>query len=138
MIRTPEELVAVLGPDGAALGPLPDLERGRMRELFVHMARVRCVDDRMLKLQRAGRVGFVGTARGLEAAMIGSAAVLRQADWLWSGLREGGAAVMRGLPLDEYVAQMYCNSNDTAKGRQMCNHFQHQPTNYPSWSSVIG
>jgi len=138
MIRTPEELVAVLGPDGAALGPLPDLERGRMRELFVHMARVRCVDDRMLKLQRAGRVGFVGTARGLEAAMIGSAAVLRQTDWLWSGLREGGAAVMRGLPLDEYVAQMYCNSNDTAKGRQMCNHFQHQPTNYPSWSSVIG
>ena len=99
MVRTPKELVTVLGPDGAALGPLPDLERGRMRELFVHMARVRCVDDRMLKLQRAGRVGFVGTARGLEAAMIGSAAVLRDTDWLWSGLREGGAAVMRGLPL---------------------------------------
>ena len=76
MVRTPKELVTVLGPDGAALGPLPDLERGRMRELFVHMARVRCVDDRMLKLQRAGRVGFVGTARGLEAAMIGSAAVV--------------------------------------------------------------
>ena len=130
MVRTPEEVVTVLGPDGAVLGALPDLERDRLRELFVHMARVRCVDDRMLKLQRAGRVGFVGTARGLEAAMIGSAAVLRQTDWLWSGLREGGAAVMRGLPLAEYVAQMYCNSNDTAKGRQMCNHFQHQPTNY--------
>ena len=53
-------------------------------------------------------------------------------------LREGGAAVMRGLPLSEYVAQMYCNANDTAKGRQMCNHFQHKGTNYPSWSSVIG
>src|SRR6187455_1375617 len=103
-----------------------------------HMLRIRCLDERMLKLQRAGRVGFVGTAKGLEAALIGSAYALRQQDWLWSGLREGGAAVMRGLPLSEYVAQMYCNSNDTAKGRQMCNHFQHKGSHYPSWSSVIG
>jgi TPP-dependent pyruvate/acetoin dehydrogenase alpha subunit len=45
---------------------------------------------------------------------------------------------MRGLPLDEYLAQMYCNSNDTARGRQMCNHLQHKGSNYPSWSSVVG
>jgi len=138
MVQTPGEILKVLGPRGALEGELPELEDSRLRELFCHMLRVRCVDDRMLKLQRAGRVGFVGPARGLEGAMIGSAAVLRPTDWLWSGLREGGAAVMRGLPLAEYIAQMYCNSNDTAKGRQMCNHFQHQPTNYPSWSSVIG
>ena len=106
--------------------------------LLRHMLRVRAVDERMLKLQRAGRVGFVGTAKGLEAAIIGSAFALRPQDWMWSGLREGGAAVMRGLPLSEYIAQMYCNSNDTAKGRQMCNHFQHKGTHYPSWSSVIG
>ena len=92
----------------------------------------------MLKLQRAGRVGFVGTARGLEAAICASAAALEAQDWLWSGLREGGAALLRGLPLAEYIAQMYCNSNDTAKGRQMCNHFQHKASHYPSWSSVIG
>src|SRR5687768_6666993 len=42
------------------------------------------------------------------------------------------------MPLSDYVAQMYCNANDTAKGRQMCNHFQHKGTHYPSWSSVIG
>lgn len=106
--------------------------------LLRHMLNVRCVDERMLKLQRAGRIGFVGTAKGIEAALVGSAAALRPQDWLWSGLREGGAAVMRGLPLSEYIAQMYCNSNDTAKGRQMCNHFQHKGSNYPSWSSVIG
>lgn len=138
MVQNPGELLTVLGPRGGQLGELPELEDAQLRELLVHMLRVRCVDDRMLKLQRAGRVGFVGTARGLEGAMIGSAAALKPADWLWSGLREGGAAIMRGLPLAEYIAQMYCNSNDTAKGRQMCNHFQHKPSNYPSWSSVIG
>ena len=109
-----------------------------MRALFTHMLRIRCLDERILKLQRAGRVGFAGSAMGLEGAIVGSAAALRPNDWLWSGLREGGAALMRGLPLSEYIAQMYCNSNDTAKGRQMCNHFQHKASHYPSWSSVIG
>ncbi|MDP6990516.1 MAG: thiamine pyrophosphate-dependent dehydrogenase E1 component subunit alpha [Planctomycetota bacterium] len=128
----------VLAADGSVVGTVPDLSDERLRELLVHMLRVRCIDERMLKLQRSGRVGFVGSTLGLEGAMIGSAAALRSQDWMWSGLREGGAAVMRGLPLDEYVAQMYCNSNDTAKGRQMCNHFQHKGSHYPSWSSVIG
>ncbi len=128
----------ILAPDGSVVGELPALSEAEQLELLRSMLRVRCVDERMLKLQRAGRVGFVGSAMGQEAAMIGSAAGLSKQDWLWSGLREGGAAVMRGLPLAEYVAQMYCNANDTAKGRQMCNHFQHKGSNYPSWSSVIG
>lgn len=128
----------ILRPDGSLAEQAPELSDARLRELFVHMLRVRCTDQRMLKLQRAGRIGFVGTATGLEAAIIGPAAALEERDWLWSGLREGGAAVMRGLPLAEYVAQMYCNANDTAKGRQMCNHFQHKGSHYPSWSSVIG
>ena len=117
------ELFQIVDPSGAPVGDLPQLDAAALRDLFVSMLRVRVVDGRMLKLQRAGRVGFVGTSTGQEASMIGSAAALQTQDWLWSGLREGGAAVMRGLPLSEYVAQMYCNSNDTAKGRQMCNHF---------------
>lgn len=119
-------------------GAVPELGAERERALFTHMLRIRCLDERILKLQRAGRVGFAGSAKGLEGAIVGSAAALKPQDWLWSGLREGGAALMRGLPLSEYIAQMYCNSNDTAKGRQMCNHFQHKATHYPSWSSVIG
>lgn len=128
----------ILSKEGRLVGDRPDLSDAQLKELFVHMLRIRCLDGRMLKLQRAGRIGFVGTATGLEASQVGSAAALKPQDWLWSGLREGGAALMRGLPLSEYVAQMYCNANDTAKGRQMCNHFQHAGSNYPSWSSVIG
>lgn len=137
---TPLELpFGLLDEDGAELGhELPELSDAELKDLYVHMARVRVVDERMLKLQRAGRIGFVGSTIGQEASMIGPAAALQGQDWLWSGLREGGAALMRGLPLSEYIAQMYCNANDTAKGRQMCNHFQHKGSNYPSWSSVIG
>ncbi|HED66621.1 MAG TPA: thiamine pyrophosphate-dependent dehydrogenase E1 component subunit alpha [Planctomycetes bacterium] len=128
----------LLEEDGSLAGELPAYEDPWLRDLFVHLLRVRCVDQRMLKLQRAGRIGFVGSMLGQEASMIGTGAALREQDWMWSGLREGGAALMRGLPLDEYVAQMFCNSNDTAKGRQMCNHLQHKGSHYPSWSSVIG
>ncbi|MEM7310302.1 MAG: thiamine pyrophosphate-dependent enzyme [Planctomycetota bacterium] len=129
----------VLDPEGRAVGELPaGVDDARLRELYEQMVLVRCIDERMLKLQRAGRVGFVGSMLGQEAAMVGPAAGMRRTDWLWSGLREGGAALVRGLPLSEYIAQMYCNANDTAKGRQMCNHFQHKGSNYPSWSSVIG
>lgn len=128
----------ILDAEGKLCGDDPELSQELLRELYVHMVRVRAVDQRMLKLQRAGRIGFVGSMLGLEAAMTGSAAALEEQDWMWSGLREGGAALMRGLPLSEYIAQMYCNANDTAKGRQMCNHFQHKGSHYPSWSSVIG
>lgn len=123
---------------GKPVGDLPAYEADWLLGLYRWMTMVRCVDQRMLKLQRAGRIGFVGSMLGMEAGMIGTAAALKAQDWMWSGLREGGAALMRGLPLSEYVAQMYCNSNDTAKGRQMCNHLQHKGSNYPSWSSVIG
>ena len=128
----------LIDEQGAPLGDLPAYDPGWLRDILRHMLRVRCVDQRMMKLQRAGRIGFVGSMHGQAAAMIGTAAALEPRDWLWSGLREGGAALMRGLPLSEYIAQMYCNSNDTAKGRQMCNHLQHKASNYPSWSSVIG
>jgi pyruvate dehydrogenase E1 component alpha subunit/2-oxoisovalerate dehydrogenase E1 component alpha subunit len=132
------EPARVIAEDGSVVGTLPELGDSELLGLHRWMLVVRCMDERMLKLQRAGRVGFVGSMLGQEAQMIGTAAALRPHDWMWSGLREGGAALMRGLPLGEYIAQMYCNSNDTAKGRQMCNHLQHKGSNYPSWSSVIG
>ena len=128
----------IIDPEGRVQSSVPELGAECMLDLMRAMIMVRCVDERMLKLQRAGRIGFVGSMLGLEAGMVGTAAALTERDWMWSGLREGGAALMRGLPLSEYVAQMYCNSNDSAKGRQMCNHLQHKGSNYPSWSSVIG
>lgn len=134
------ELIALLDATGRLLPGVeePRVDRKRLLVLYRGMLRIRVLDERMLNLQRQGRVGFVGTATGQEASVIGSAAGLAPNDWIFPGLREGGAALFRGMPLEEYVGQMYCNSFDTAKGRQMCNHFQHEGSNFVSWSSVIG
>ena len=96
---SPDLPFQLLDESGRPTADLPEHDEAWLLDLYVHMARVRCIDERMLKLQRAGRIGFVGSMLGMEAAMVGTGAGLRPQDWMWSGLREGGAALMRGLPL---------------------------------------
>ena len=103
--------------------------------MFRAMLLTRLLDTKMLVLQRQGRIGFVGTAAGLEAATIASG--LAFAPKIGSSPRcAKEVAVARGMPLIEYVGQMFLNVHDTSKGRQMNNHFQHAPTNFVSWSRL--
>ena len=130
---------SVIREEGAAPGdgaaPIP---KDLARRVYRGMVRTRLLDQRMLLLQRQGRIGFVGTATGLEAATIASGAAFEPSDWIFPALREGGVALLRGMPLVEYVGQMFLNVHDTSKGRQMNNHFQHRGSNFVSWSSCIG
>lgn len=132
----------VLREDGSGLLDGVDAEflpgEEKLLEIYRAMLTTRVLDERMLKLQRQGRVAFVGLATGQEAAIHASGAVFGAEDWIWSALREGGIAVQRGMPMREYIAHMFGNAEDTAKGRQMPNHFQCADVNFPSWSSVLG
>jgi pyruvate dehydrogenase E1 component alpha subunit/2-oxoisovalerate dehydrogenase E1 component alpha subunit len=102
------------------------------------MLRIRILDQRLLNLQRQGRIGFYGTATGEEASVVGSAAALDPEDWIFPALRQGGALLWRGFPLDLYVAQCIGNSLDLLKGRQMPCHASSREHRVPAWSSVIG
>lgn len=136
----PVQYQRILAEDGTLVpgAEIPELRRELALRLLRGMLLTRALDGKMLVLQRQGRIGFVGTATGLEAATIGSGAAFEPADWVFPALREGGVAVYRGMPLREYVGQMFLNCFDTSKGRQMNNHFQHAGTNFVSWSSCIG
>ena len=70
-----------LDSQGQAVGPLPEVPREDLVRLFRHMVQMRVLDQRMLSLQRQGRIGFYGTATGQEAAITGSAYALRPTDW---------------------------------------------------------
>src|SRR5574341_109765 len=106
--------------------------------LHMEMLRLRLLDQRMLTLQRQGRIAFYGTATGEEASVIGSAFALQPDDWIFPALRQGGAALLRGYPLVEYISHCMGNSNDRTKGRQMPSHYCYRPANFVSWSSCIG
>lgn len=107
-------------------------------EVYRAMTLIRTLDERMMMLQRQGRIGFYGTCAGQEAASIGSAYALRKTDWIFPALREGGAMLLRGFPLVPYISQAFGNSGDLTKGRQMPAHQSSRAVNQVSWSSCIG
>ena len=113
-------LASILGPDGQAdAARVPNLSPQELLAMFRGMLRIRRLDERMLVMQRQGRVGFYAEARGQEAAVIGPVAATEPGDWIVPSHREGGAALYRGLPVRAYVAQVLGNANDVGKGRQM-------------------
>jgi pyruvate dehydrogenase E1 component alpha subunit len=116
----------------------PDLEEATLLDLHRAMLRIRALDERMMKLQRAGRIGFYGMAKGQEAAVVGSAAALEERDWIVPALREGGAALLRGLPIDRVVSQCIGNDGEPSRGRQMPCHYTDRDRRFVSMSSVIG
>jgi pyruvate dehydrogenase E1 component alpha subunit len=56
------------------------------------------LDERLLRFQRQGRIGFYLTAWGEEATLIGPVWALRPTDWIFSCYREQAAALFRGYP----------------------------------------
>jgi pyruvate dehydrogenase E1 component alpha subunit/2-oxoisovalerate dehydrogenase E1 component alpha subunit len=135
----PQGLVRVLEDDGSvAAGKDPNLADETLLYLYEQMVQVREFDRRMLMLQRQGRIGFYGPILGQEAATVGSVAALEQRDWIFPALREGAAAMMRGLSLTEAINQLIGNGADRCKGRQMPCHYTVKEGNYYGMSSVIG
>jgi pyruvate dehydrogenase E1 component alpha subunit len=109
-----------------------------VQRIYEAMLRTRLLDARLLKLQRQGRIGFHIGSEGEEAAIIGSAAALRDQDWIFPCYREVGAALYRGLPLQVYVDNMFGNADDHVKGRQMPDHLTARAVNFGSITSPIG
>jgi pyruvate dehydrogenase E1 component alpha subunit/2-oxoisovalerate dehydrogenase E1 component alpha subunit len=109
----------ILAPDGRAVGAVPTLDAAFLRELHRGMLRTRVLDEKMLVLQRQGRIGFYAEAHGQEAAVIGAVAALEARDFVVPAHRELGAALYRGLPIASVVAQLYGNAHDVGRGRQM-------------------
>jgi TPP-dependent pyruvate/acetoin dehydrogenase alpha subunit len=118
---------------GAAC-PLPDAELVR---LYRGMVLVRTLDDRMMAMQRQGRIGFYAEIKGQEGAVMGAASALQPQDWLVPALREAGAGLYRGLPLRHYIAQLLGNGNDVSKGHAMPCHPGLREQRYLTMSSCI-
>ena len=132
-------LFRVLTDDGTA-DPAhdPHLADADLVRLLEQMLLIRTLDERCLRLQRQGRIAFYGASTGQEAATVGSAFCLAPDDWLFPALREGGAALLRGMPVSRYIAQLMGNAHDEEKGHQQPMHFSWRAANHVSLSSPIG
>ena len=119
--------------EGAEL-EIPEAE---LLSLYRWMVLGRSLDERMVTLQRQGRIGFYIGAIGEEATVFGAVAALAPQDWIFPSYREHGAAFMRGLPLTTFMANLFGNAGDVVKGRQMPCHETWAPGHFVSISSPI-
>ena len=106
-------MVQVLDADGRISGTSP-MSHQQLLEALRLMLLSRAADDRLIKLQRMGRVGVYGPVHGQEAAVIGSAMALDpQRDWMVPASREHPAMLRHGLPLKNMFAT-YMGNFDAA------------------------
>lgn len=63
----------------------------------------RRLDERMLQLQRQGRVGTFPPISGQEAAQVGAVAAILPNDWLVPSFRENAAEIWRGRTLKNII-----------------------------------
>jgi pyruvate dehydrogenase E1 component alpha subunit len=133
------EVVSALRSDGS-LDPAhdPGLSDEEVAYLYRQMVTTRQLDERLVQLQRQGRIGFHVGSLGEEAAILGSAFAMAPQDFLFPCYREFGAALMRGLPLQKFIDNMFGNANDTVLGRQMPNHTTCREAGWCSVSSPVG
>lgn len=128
----------VMDKSGKVTGTLPEVDDETMLRMYRYMLTIRLLDERMMILQRQGRIGFYGACTGQEAPPVGTVAALEPSDWVFPALREGVTMLYRGYPLETYVCQVFGNAGDALKGRQMPSHPADRSVGYVSWSSVIG
>ncbi len=89
----------ILTPEGEVVGDLPDFSSEQFIDLYRWMVFGRTFSNRMVALQRQGRMGTFAPMDGHEAAALGMALPLQQKDWLVTSYRETLSHLVKGVPV---------------------------------------
>ena len=73
----------------------PDMPDDLLLKLYNYMLLGRRMDERMLIMQRQGRIGGFAPIRGMEASHLGAIAAINDSDWFVPQLREAAAEFWR-------------------------------------------
>ncbi len=114
-----------------------DLSEEDLRRLYTTMVRTRKMDDKLVLLQRQGRIGFYLACTGQEATHVGAAFALEQDDWVFAHYRDQGIPLLKGIEMERMVHQCFGNVRDNTKGRQMPVHYSFKEINFVSISSPL-
>ena len=96
-----------------------ELDAPGLHDAYRAMLQMRALDGAAQTLVADGTVGSYVSTKGVEAAVAGAIAALRTDDMVVASRRSGTAALVRGLPVAAYVAQLLGNAHDLARGRRL-------------------
>src|SRR5499425_1893770 len=98
------DYLSILDSDGNLDSTLePDLSAAELKRLYRAMLLGRRLDERMVRLQRQGRIGTFAPIKGQEASQLGTVACLRSSDWTVPSFRETAAMIWRGWPIEKLL-----------------------------------
>ena len=113
-------LIRVLDEDGNAVGPwAPQVDAELLRKGLTAMLKTRAFDHRMQLAQRQKKASFYMQCLGEEAIAIAQGLALGPDDMMFPSYRQQGYLIVRGMPLVEMMSQIFSNSKDPLKGRQL-------------------
>ncbi len=113
-------LVRVLDSDHKAKGSWnPNLDAEKLRFMLRNMTLVRAFDDRMFRAQRQGKTSFYMKCTGEEATSVATTMALDRDDMCFPSYRQQGILITRDYPMLAMMNQIYSNSADHLKGRQL-------------------
>jgi pyruvate dehydrogenase E1 component alpha subunit len=81
----------------------PDLSADDLKRLYRAMLLGRRLDERMVRLQRQGRIGTFAPIKGQEASQLGTVFCLRPTDWMVPSFRETAAMIWRGWSIEKLL-----------------------------------
>jgi len=124
------EMVRVLDDDHVAQGPwAPDLSPKTLLDALETMVLTRAYDERMLRIQRQGKISFYIQALGEEAVSVGQGLAFEDGDMMFPAYRNQGLYILRGTGLVDMMCQCLSNTRDMCKGRQMPIFYQNREKN---------
>jgi 2-oxoisovalerate dehydrogenase E1 component alpha subunit len=108
--------------------------------MYRQMLLARAVDERMWLMQRAGKIAFVISGQGHEAAQVGTAWPMRRGqDWMAPFYRSIASAMAFGMTAEDIVTAHLAKGDDVSSGgRQMPGHYGAARYNIVSLSSPVG
>jgi pyruvate dehydrogenase E1 component alpha subunit len=111
----------------------PDIPEDLLMKLYRAMLLGRRFDERMLSLQRQGRIGTFAPTTGQEASQVGSVSLLRPSDWMVPSFREAVAQIWRGAPMENII--LYFGGYN--EGGHIEDHSKDLPTSIPVGSQIL-
>ncbi|MFX3625152.1 MAG: thiamine pyrophosphate-dependent dehydrogenase E1 component subunit alpha [Ectobacillus sp.] len=108
-------------------------------EMYRTMLLARKIDERMWLLNRAGKIPFVISCQGQEAAQVGAAFALdREKDYVLPYYRDMGVVLTFGMTARELMLSAFAKAEDpNSGGRQMPGHFGQKKNRIVTGSSPV-
>src|SRR5699024_9540742 len=109
-------------------------------KMYKVMRLARKIDERMWLLNRAGKIPFVISGQGQEAAQVGASFALdRNKDYVAPYYRDMGVVLSFGMTTRELMLSGFAKAEDpNSGGRQMPGHFGYKKNKIITGSSQIG